>query len=308
MIKYLLRRLAVGFITLLGIVVLVFFSSRLTGSPIEAMYPDGLEPGQLELFNAKYGFDKSYADQFVIYLKNLLHGDFGESIRERRDVRAILTARSLETLRLGVWAFALSVTCGISLGVCIALNRESFAVSIANNVMALLFSIPNFIIAIFLMLLFSFKLKILPSQGGGSALHYIMPVACFSLGPTISIAWYVKNGILETISQNYIRTAVAKGLGKARTIIGYAFRNALIPVITQVGMVIVDIVTGSLVIETVFSWPGVGYTLVNAVLDRDFPVVQGIILFLAGIVIALNFLLEILCMMVDPRINREAAA
>jgi peptide/nickel transport system permease protein len=307
MIRYLLRRLAMGLFTLSGIVVLVFFSSRLTGSPIEAMYPDGLEPGQLELFNAKYGFDKSYAEQFAIYLKNLLRADFGESIRERRDVRTILAARSVETLKLGVWAFILSVTCGIFLGVYTALNRGSFVVSVANNVMALLFSIPNFIIAIFLMLLFSFKLKILPSQGGGGALHYIMPVACFSLGPTISIAWYVKNGILETISQSYIRTAVAKGLGRTRTIMGYAFRNALIPVITQVGMVVVDIVTGSLVIETVFSWPGIGYTLVNAVLDRDFPVVQGIILFLATVVIALNFVLEILCMLADPRINREAA-
>ncbi|MDR3354563.1 MAG: ABC transporter permease [Synergistaceae bacterium] len=136
----------------------------------------------------------------------------------------------------------------------------------------------------------------------------MMPVACFSLGPTISIAWYVKSGILETISQSYIRTAVAKGLGRMRTITGYAFRNALIPIITQVGMVIVDIITGSLVIETVFSWPGIGYTLVNAVLDRDFPVVQGIVLFLAAVVIALNFVLEILCMIADPRINREAAA
>jgi ABC-type dipeptide/oligopeptide/nickel transport system permease component len=118
----------------------------------------------------------------------------------------------------------------------------------------------------------------------------------------------VKSGILETISQSYIRTAVAKGLGRMRTITGYAFRNALIPIITQVGMVIVDIITGSLVIETVFSWPGIGYTLVNAVLDRDFPVVQGIVLFLAAVVIALNFVLEILCMIADPRINREAAA
>jgi peptide/nickel transport system permease protein len=101
---------------------------------------------------------------------------------------------------------------------------------------------------------------------------------------------------------------VAKGLGKTKTIMGHAFRNALIPVITQIGMVIVDIVTGSLVIETVFSWPGIGYTLVNAVLDRDFPVVQGIVLFLAALVIALNFVLEILCMMADPRINKEAAA
>ncbi|MDR3354562.1 MAG: ABC transporter permease [Synergistaceae bacterium] len=179
MIRYLLRRLAIGFFTLSGIVVLVFFSSRLTGSPIEAMYPDGLEPGQLELFNAKYGFDKSYAEQFVIYLKNLFRADFGESIRERRDVRTILTTRSVETLKLGVWAFVISVTCGISLGVCIALNRGSFAVSVVNNVMALLFSIPNFIIAIFLMLLFSFKLKILPSQGGGARCTTSCPSPAF---------------------------------------------------------------------------------------------------------------------------------
>lgn len=304
MVHYIIKRTIYSLITLFIVLVFVFLAARVSGNPIAVMYPDGLEPGQLEQYNEKYGLDKSYTEQFVVYLQNMFQGDFGESIVERRPVTEILFARAGETLKLGAWAFGISVVFGILLGIFTALNRGNVIADICNQLMSILYAVPGFIIAIFLMLLFSFHLNLLPSQGGGSPAHYLMPIICLSVGPIISIARHVRNGILETISQDYIRTAVAKGVGRKNTIYKHAFRNALIPTLTQIGIVIVDIISGSMVIETVFSWPGIGSTLVKSVLDRDFPVIQFTIILISFVIIFVNYLLDVLYMMVDPRIGK----
>lgn len=302
--QFIIRRTLISALTLFLILVFVFVAARLTGSPIEVMYPDGLEPGQLEQYNEKYGLDESYPEQFFLYIKNALGGDFGDSIIERRPVTEILFDRAGETFKLGIWAFLVSVFFGVLLGIFTALHRGNPFAELINHVLSVLYAIPGFIIAIFLMLLFSFHLNVLPSQGGSTPLHYIMPVICLSVGPIISITRHVRNGILETISQDYIRTAVAKGIGRRKAIYQHAFRNALIPTLTITSMVVVDIIAGSMVIETVFSWPGIGSTLINAVLDRDFPVIQFSIILLSLVVILVNYVLDILYMVVDPRVGK----
>ena len=304
MIHYIFKRTIFSLFTLFVVLVFVFFAARVSGNPIAVMYPDGLEPGQLEQYNEKYGLDKSYPEQFMVSITNMFQGDFGESIVERRPVTEIIFTRLGETLKLGIWAFGISVVVGVLLGIYTALNRGKLIAEICNQIMSVLYAIPGFIIAIFLMLVFSFYMNLLPSQGGGSPSHYIMPIICLSIGPIISIARHVRNGILETISQDYIRTAVAKGVGRKNTIYKHAFRNSLIPTLTQIGIVIVDIIAGSMVIETIFSWPGIGSTLVNSVLDRDFPVIQFTIILLSFVIIFINYLLDILYMIVDPRIGK----
>ena len=304
MFYYILKRTMIGLLTLFAILVFVFAFARVTGNPIEVMYPEGLEPGQMELYNAKYGLDRNIAEQFIIYIKNMIQGNYGQSIIDRRPVTEVIFSRAGETIKLGVGAFAISIVFGVSLGVFTAVKKGTFVAELANHIMAALYAVPGFIIAIFLMLLFSFYLHLLPSQGGGTAKHYIMPVICLSIGPIISIARYIKNGIAETITQDYIRTAVAKGIGKRNTIYRHALRNALIPTLTQIGMVIVDIISGSVVIESVFSWPGIGLTLVSSVLGRDFPVIQFSVVLLSLVVIIVNYIIDILLMIVDPRIGK----
>lgn len=304
MIHYICKRTMFSLFTLFVVLIFVFFAARVSGNPIAVMYPDGLEPGQLEQYNEKYGLDKSYPEQFMVSITNMFQGDFGESIVERRPVTEIIFTRLGETLKLGIWAFGISIVVGVLLGIYTALNRGKLIAEICNQIMSVLYAIPGFIIAIFLMLVFSFHMNLLPSQGGGSPSHYIMPIICLSIGPTISIARHVRNGILETISQDYIRTAVAKGVGRKNTIYKHAFRNSLIPTLTQIGIVIIDIIAGSMVIETIFSWPGIGSTLVNSVLDRDFPVIQFTIILLSFVIIFINYLLDILYMIVDPRIGK----
>lgn len=153
-------------------------------------------------------------------------------------------------------------------------------------------------------MIFGYFLNILPTFGGGTAAHYVMPVICLSVGPIISITRHVSNGIKGTLSQDFIQTAVAKGVGRKQVIIKHAFRNALIPTLTIIGMVVVDIITGSMVIETVFSWPGIGYTLVNSVMNRDFPLIQFSVVSLSAVVIVTNYILDVLYMIVDPRIEK----
>lgn len=308
MFRYILGRTVASIVTIFLVLVFVFVMARMSGNPAEIMHPDGLEPGQLEQYNEKYGFDKSYPEQFAIYMSNAVQGDFGQSIVERRPVTEVILPKIGETLKLAVWALLVSIVSGISLGIFTALNRKNLIARALNQVMSFLYAIPGFIIAIFLMLIFSFQLNLLPSQGGGSPENYIMPVICLSVGPMISIAKHVRNGILDNLTQDYIRTAVSKGIGKKRVIYGHAFRNALIPTLTIVGMVFVDIIAGSMIIETVFSWPGIGRTLISSVLNRDFPVLQFSVVTIATIVVIVTYVLDILYMIVDPRIGKGGAA
>lgn len=304
MFRYIIKRTLISLCTLVCVFLFVFFAARLTGNPFEVMYPEGMEPGQLEQYNEEYGLDMNFAHQFTEYIKNVLHGDFGISLVKKRPVTEVFLERAAETLKLGLIAFIISVLVGVSLGIFMAVSQDNRISKLINHIISALYAVPGFVIAIILIMIFGYYLNVLPTFGGGSPSHYVMPVICLSVKPIISITRHVSNGIKETLSQDYIRTAVAKGIGKRRVILNHAFRNALIPTLTIIGIVVVDIITGSMVVETVFSWPGIGMTLVSAVMDRDFPLIQFGVVFLSAIVIFVNYILDILYMVVDPRIEK----
>lgn len=307
MFRYILKRTLISLCTLICVFLFVFFAARLTGNPFEVMYPEGMEPGQLEQYNEEYGLDQNFVQQFTEYIKNVVHGDFGISLVKKRPVTDVFFERAAETLKLGLIAFVISVVIGVSLGIFMAVSQDNLISKIVNHIISALYAVPGFVIAIILIMIFGYYLHALPTFGGGSPAHYVMPVICLSVKPIISITRHVSNGIKETLSQDYIRTAVAKGIGKRKVILNHAFRNALIPTLTIIGIVVVDIITGSMVVETVFSWPGIGMTLVSAVMDRDFPLIQFGVVFLSGIVIFVNYILDILYMIVDPRIEKGGA-
>lgn len=307
MFRYILKRTLISLCTLICVFLFVFFAARLTGNPFEVMYPEGMEPGQLEQYNEEYGLDQNFVQQFTEYIKNVVHGDFGISLVKKRPVTDVFFERAAETLKLGLIAFVISVVIGVSLGIFMAVSQDNLISKIVNHIISALYAVPGFVIAIILIMIFGYYLHALPTFGGGSPAHYVMPVICLSVKPIISITRHVSNGIKETLSQDYIRTAVAKGIGKRKVILNHAFRNALIPTLTIIGIVVVDIITGSMVVETVFSWPGIGMTLVSAVMDRDFPLIQFGVVFLSAIVIFVNYILDILYMIVDPRIEKGGA-
>lgn len=304
MIRYIVKRTLSSLGTLLLVLLFVFIAARMTGNPFEVMYPEGMVPGQLEQYNEQYGLDQPIAAQFVEYMKNVLRGDFGISLIEKRPVTTIFFSRAVETLKLGVIAFCVSTVIGVSGGIFLATRQDRPIAKVINHIISAVYAIPGFVLALLLVMIFGYFLNILPTFGGGTAAHYVMPVICLSVGPIISITRHVSNGIKGTLSQNFIQTAVAKGVGRRQVIIKHAFRNALIPTLTIIGMVVVDIITGSMVIETVFSWPGIGYTLVNSVMNRDFPLIQFSVVSLSAVVILTNYILDVLYMIVDPRIEK----
>lgn len=303
-IRYIAKRTLSSFGTLMLVLLFVFVAARMTGNPFEVMYPEGMVPGQLEQYNEQYGLDQPIVLQFVEYLRNVVRGDFGVSLIEKRPVTAIFFTRAAETLKLGSIAFAVSVVTGVSGGIFMAAGQDKLIVKIIDHMISAVYAMPRFVMALLFVMIFGYFLNILPTFGGGSPAHYVMPVICLCIGPAISITRHVSNGINETLSQDFIQTAVAKGIGRKWVILRHAFRNALIPTLTIVGMAVVDIITGSMVIETVFSWPGIGYTLVNSVMNRDFPLIQFSVVALSAIVILTNYMLDILYMIADPRIEK----
>lgn len=304
MIRYIAKRTLSSLGTLLLVLLFVFVAARMTGNPFEVMYPEGMVPGQLEQYNEQYGLDQPVVAQFIEYMKNVLRGDFGISLIEKRPVTTIFFSRAVETLKLGMIAFCVSTVIGVSGGIFLATKQDRPIAKIINHIISAIYAIPGFVLALLLVMIFGYFLNILPTFGGGTAAHYVMPVICLSVGPIISITRHVSNGIKGTLSQDFIQTAVAKGVGRKQVIIKHAFRNALIPTLTIIGMVVVDIITGSMVIETVFSWPGIGYTLVNSVMNRDFPLIQFSVVSLSAVVIVTNYILDVLYMIVDPRIEK----
>ena len=308
MVRYIAKRTLSSLGTLLFVLLFVFIAARMTGNPFEVMYPDGMEPGQLEQYNEQYGLDQSVPMQFFVYIKGVLQGDFGISLIDKRPVTEIFFEKAAETLKLGVGAFVLSVTLGVLGGIFLATQQDNLLAKAINHLISAVYAIPGFVMALLLIMVFGYYLKllptILPTMGSATPKHYILPTVCLSVGPIISITRHVCNGIKSTLSQDYIQTAVAKGVGRRQVIIGHAFRNALIPTLTIIGMVVVDIITGSMVIETVFSWPGIGSTMIGAVMNRDFPLIQFSVVALSAVVIVTNYILDILYMVVDPRIEK----
>lgn len=304
MLRYLGARGAISAATALLVLIFVFVAARLTGNPFEVMYPDGLEPGQLAQYNQKYGLDKSYLEQFVLYLTNAFQGDFGLSLVERRPVQDIFFPRLAETLKLGIVSLIVALVIGIPAGMALALHPRALPVRILGHLLSVLYAIPGFVLALVLILTISFTWNALPSQGAATPLHYIMPVACLAVGAIVTIARNVDNGMRETLHMDFVVTAIGKGTGRLSVVVRHVFPNTLVPVITQIGMIAVDILSGTMIIETIFSWPGMGTLLVNSVLNRDFPVVQFSVVTVSILVIALNLLLDAAYLVVDPRIGR----
>lgn len=307
MLRYFLERLLTSAATAALVLVFVFVAARATGNPFDLMYPDGLEPGQLDQYNAKYGLDRSYPEQFWLYLTNAASGDFGMSLTQRRPVTEVFFPRLLETLKLGSVALGVSLVVAIPLGMVLALFRRHPLVAALGHVMSVLYAAPGFVVALILVLIFGYLLHALPTQGAATPQHYILPVICLSVGAIVSLARYVDNGMREVIHQDYIRTAVSLGFGKRATVLGHALPNTWVPVVTQLGMIIVDILSGTVVIETIFAWPGMGTLLVDSVINRDFPVIQFSVVAVAILVITINLVLDVVYLLLDPRIGRSDA-
>ena len=305
MLKFITWRFGRAVLTVLAVTVAVFLAARLTGNPLEMMYPEGLPPEQEERLLAEYGLDRPIPVQFLSYVRELCRGNFGVSLREKRSVAEMFAEDIGATLKLAGVAFMLSVICGIPIGMVGALKRRSGTGRLVMSIAFLGYAVPHFIIALSLILVFAFYLHWLPSTGNETLWHYVLPTVTLAAHRFASIARHTRSSLLDVLSQDFMRTARAKGLEERVVIFKHALRNSLIPVVTILGLQITGLINGSIIIETVFAWPGIGRLFVGAVLKRDFPVLQFGVLCFASIVVLVNFLVDICYVLIDPRIRTD---
>lgn len=303
MFEFLSGRLLRMAITLWAIVSVVFLATRLTGNPIDFLMPEGLDAASRREMIAYWGLDRSVIEQYVLFWRSLLSGDFGLGLTERRPVATIFTERLWQSASLLLATLALTVAVGVPAGIMAALWRGQARGSALLFVAFLGYAIPNFVLAILLLLIFSYSLHWLPSAGSASLAHYLMPTVALSAYFIAALARYTRNAMLDVLSEDYMRTARAKGLPEQAIILRHGLRNALIPVITVLGLQITTLVSGAVVVETVFAWNGIGDLLVGATLRRDYPVLQFGVLIVASAVIIVNLLVDLTYALVDPRVR-----
>jgi peptide/nickel transport system permease protein len=307
MLDFLASRILRMTITLWVIVSVVFLATRLTGNPIDFLMPEGLDAVSRHEMVAYWGLDRTVVEQYGLYWRSLLSGDFGLGLMERRPVATIFTERLWQSASLLVATLALTIGVGVPAGILAALWRGQMRGGGVLFAAFLGYAVPNFVLAILLLLVFSYTLHWLPSAGSATLAHYIMPTVALSAYFIAALVRYTRNAMLDVLSQDYMRTARAKGLAEYRIILDHGLRNALIPVITVLGLQITTLVSGAVVVETVFAWNGVGDLLVGATLRRDYPVLQFGVLVVASTVLVVNLLVDLTYALVDPRIRLAGA-
>ncbi len=304
MLKYIGKRLLFGIVSLFALIVIVFFLTRfMPGNPFN--YENINQSVRDELLS-HYGLDRPVLEQLGVYLNNLLHGDLGISYKKAgMTVNELIRTEAPYTLRLGVISYVISLVLGVFLGIRMAVtSRESVRGGLmAFTVMGI--SIPNYVLALLLMLVFGVMLKLVPVVGLGTWKHYILPVASLTVYPLAQISKLVRSSYTEAMQQDYVTMAKAKGIAGRRIVLVHILKNAMIPVITASGPIIAFLVTGSFVVEEIFTIPGIGREFVDAVSNRDYTVIMGLTIFLGITLMICNLAADILCVLVDPRIKLE---
>lgn len=303
MANFILGRTLNALITVFLILVLVFVGARIGGDPISVMFPDGIDAVTQAAIEAELGLNRSIPVQFWIYLGDLLQGEFGNSIHSRRSVIEMYRDRLPATLTLATLAFALSIFMGIGLGLIGALRRDAPSGRLAMTVAFLGYSVPHFVLAILLIFLFGYVLRVLPTVGNSTPWHYVLPSLVLAAGLTAAIARYTRSVLLDVLSEDYVRTARAKGLRDQLVNLKHALPNALIPVVTVLGLQLTGLVSGSLIVEEVFAFRGVGQLLVGSVREADYPVLQCGVIFFGVAVVLINLMVDVLYAVLDPRVR-----
>lgn len=302
---FILSRLGRTLLTLFGVVTLTFILGRLTGDPIALLLPQTATLEDYERIRASLGLDQPLPVQYVVYLRDLSQGNFGTSILFNRPALDVVVARIPATLELGIPALILSVVIGVPLGIACAWRRGSLFDQIVMSVTLAGQSLPAFFIGIVLILIFGVRLGWLPTFGRDSFAHFILPTVVLTVYPLAFIVRLTRTEMLEVLSQNYMQTARAKGLADRRVVYVHGLRNALIPVVTVIGLQIAAIISGSAIVETVFAWPGIGLLAVQSIGSRDYPVIQTIVLISAAAFGLTNMIVDVLYTVLDPRIRGD---
>jgi len=289
--------------TLWVIMTLVFVATRVSGDTIDFLLPEGTDPASRQAMVAYLGLDRSMAEQYWIYLREFLSGHFGLSLYERRPVEDIYLERLGPSLALYALALAFAVAVGLPLGILAALKRNTAVARFIMTAAFLGYAVPNFVLAILLLLVFSFHLGWLPSAGAGTSAHFVMPTLAVGAVLLAAVVRFTRSALLDVLGQDYLRTARAKGVSERSVVFRHALRNALIPILTVIGLQVTNVLGAAVIIETVFAWPGLGEQIVLATIRRDYPTLQFGVIGFAAIVVTVNLAVDLLYSVADPRVR-----
>lgn len=303
MAKFLLRRLFQIIPVLLIISFIVFSLVFIAGDPVALMLPDDASQEDVEQLREALGLNEHFIVQYGIYLRDLVTGDFGTSYRYGTDALEVVLERLPATLELAGLALFLSVVTAIPLGIWSATKRNTSMDLVATGAAVVGKAMPNFWLGIMLILVFSVMLGWFPVSGRGSFLHIVLPAVTLATGIAAEMTRLVRSSMIESLSQDYVRTAKSKGLKRHLVVYKHALKNSLIPVITITFLQTSTLVGGTLITETVFAWPGLGQLLIQSVYARDMAIVQASVFIIASLVILMNLIADILYRYLDPRIK-----
>jgi ABC-type dipeptide/oligopeptide/nickel transport system permease component len=306
MAHFLLRRLLLTVPVLLGVATLVFSLIHLVpGDPVQAMLGESASPQEVAEVSHRLGLDRPLYVQYWSFLEGAARGDLGVSLRTNEPVAAAIAARMPATFELAVAAISLAVIVAIPLGI-VAAVRAGTAVDYAATTFALLgISMPNFWVGPLLAILFSVMLGWLPVSGSGTPAHLVLPAITLGAPLAAVLARMTRASVIEELRELYVLAARARGVTRTRAVLGHAFRNSLIPIVTVLGLQMGAVLTGAVITETIFAWPGVGRLLIQSINFRDYPLVQGCILLIAVTYVAMNLLTDLAYGFLDPRIRYD---
>jgi peptide/nickel transport system permease protein len=311
MLRFLAGRILRAALTIAMVVTFAFVVLRLSGDPAQIIMGADAPPEAVEAFRAAWGLDQPIWLQYFHYFGAILSGDLGRSMRDGRDAIVLVAERIPATLALTVPALLIKLGLGIPAGITAALHRNSWIDRLVMVVAVAGFTVPSFVLGLILVLVFAVQLGWLPSGGQDSWWHAILPVITLGLGGAAVLARFTRSAMLEVLGQPYIRTASAKGVPWRAVVSRHALPNAAIPTVTIIGFMVGSLIAGAVVVESVFSWPGVGRLLVVAVGNRDLAVVQCILLLVAATMVVANLVVDLLYGLLDPRLRnapRKAGA
>ena len=307
MSKYILRRILVAFPLILGVTTVVFVMLRvaLPGDPAKVMAGDRATPELIEQIRHNLGLDRPVFEQYLIFLRNFVQGDLGRSVKFREPVLGVIAKAFPFTATLTFLCVAIGTSLGLLIGVVTAVYQRTWIDNFGIVLAVLFYSIPTFWLGLMLILVFSVGLRVLPVQGVGTWQHFVLPVTTLGLGQSALIARLTRSSMIEVLSTDYVRTARAKGLPQRRVLIRHALQNTLIPVITVVGLSVGGLLGGAVITESIFHLPGVGSLAIDAISNRDYPMIQGAVILVAASFVFVNLVVDIIYAFVDPRIRYE---
>ncbi len=306
MLRYIIRRLLIGVLVVLSVSLVIFgIMQMMPGNPIDLMVGPRVSPEQIAEMKARWGLDKPIPIQYLYWLWNVLHGDFGMSITTKQQVSFLIMQRLPFTLMLTGAAILVEYLCAVPLGLLAAVRKDKFFDKTMTIIMVILWSMPPFWLGILFMIAFAINIPIFPISGYSGFISLVLPALTLALPSMAQTYRLTRSEVLDVMDEKYVETAYAKGLGEKHILVKHILRNALIPITVTFFLSLPWLIGGSVVVENVFAWPGMGQLLWKCIAKQDFPVVQGIVFIIAVLTVICNLIGDIIAGMLDPRIRLE---